>query len=229
MLSLQAMSVDYEIVCDACKLKTHAGKSNLTGSYFGRSSGDTSVAEFAFEHAYHNIEGGVRIVISDTTEKKRSDSYLDEDNSDPAMVAAVATLKAGIEHAEALGQSVDSFLDGSTADFVQRFGETLTSKPTGNGDFSIGSKLWPGTSKVIEEMGELQQVLGKLIAVAGDTKHWDGDLRKRLIEEIGDLSAALDFFKTQNCTIEELLQIAKRANTKLNLFWKWHTNPTRPV
>jgi hypothetical protein len=125
------MSVDYDIVCDACKLKTHAGKSNLTGSYFGRSSGDTSVAEFAFEHAYHNIEGGVRIVISDTAEKKRSDSYLDEDNSDPAMVAAVATLKAGIEHAEALGQSVDSFLDGSTADFVQRFGETLVSPSTG--------------------------------------------------------------------------------------------------
>src|ERR1700722_949537 len=69
----------------------------------------------------------------------------------------------------------------------------------GSGDFSIGSKVWPGTSKVIEEMGELQQVLGKLIAVAGDTKHWDGDLRKKLIEEIGELSAALDFFKTQNC------------------------------
>jgi len=39
----------------------------------------------------------------------------------------------------------------------------------GSGDFSIGSAVWPGVSKVIEEMGELQQVLGKLIAVAGDT------------------------------------------------------------
>lgn len=48
---------------------------------------------------------------------------------------------------------------------------------TGNGDFSLGSKVWPGTSKLLEEMGELQQVLGKLIAVAGSTEHWDGAVR----------------------------------------------------
>jgi hypothetical protein len=26
------------------------------------------------------------------------------------------------------------------------------------GDFSIGNAVWPGTSKLLEEMGELQQV-----------------------------------------------------------------------
>ena len=99
---------------------------------------------------------------------------------------------------------------------------------TGSGDFSIGSKVWSGTSKLIEEMGELQQVLGKLIATP-DANHWDGDLRKMLVEEIGDLSAALDFFKTQNCTLAELLEIAERANEKLALFRRWHKNPTWPT
>ncbi len=102
-------------------------------------------------------------------------------------------------------------------------------KTGGSGDFSIGSKVWPGTSKVIEEMGELQQVLGKLIAVAGDTQHWDGDLRKRLIEEIGDLSAALDFFETENFTPQEALQISERIANKKQLFHQWHANPSKPT
>jgi len=97
-----------------------------------------------------------------------------------------------------------------------------------SGDFSIGSKVWPGTSKVIEEMGELQQVLGKLIAVAGETKHWDGDLRKRLVEELGDLSAALIFFQSENMTPDELLEIVERAEKKLTLFRQWHKEPTKP-
>jgi NTP pyrophosphatase (non-canonical NTP hydrolase) len=98
----------------------------------------------------------------------------------------------------------------------------------GSGDFSIGSNVWPGTSKVIEEMGELGQVLGKLIAVAGDTKHWDGDLRKRLVEEIGDVVAALLFFQ-HNLTAAEGQQIAERAEKKLALFREWHANPTGPT
>lgn len=98
----------------------------------------------------------------------------------------------------------------------------------GNGDFSIGSGVWPGTSKVIEEMGELQQVLGKLIAVAGDTKHWDGDLRTRLIEEIGDLSAAIVFFNIENLTLDEVRQVQERAEKKLALFRQWHAEQSKP-
>lgn len=98
---------------------------------------------------------------------------------------------------------------------------------TGSGDFSIGSKIWPGTSKLLEEMGELQQVLGKLIAVAGDTAHWDGDLRPRLIEELGDVSAAIGFFMEQNFVGDEAA-IASRIVAKLLLFRKWHTEHTRP-
>jgi hypothetical protein len=33
--------------------------------------------------------------------------------------------------------------------------------------FAIGSDAWPGTSKLLEEQGELVQVLGKLMATGG--------------------------------------------------------------
>jgi hypothetical protein len=85
------MSVGFEIVCDTCKIKMHAGILNSSASVFGYSSTDEDgrrkVAEFAFEHAYHDLEGGVRIVISDTTEKKRSDRY--RDLSDPSEIPDV--------------------------------------------------------------------------------------------------------------------------------------------
>jgi len=93
----------------------------------------------------------------------------------------------------------------------------------GSGDFSIGSTVWPGTSKLIEEMGELQQVLGKLIAVAGEAEtHWSGDLRAKFIEEIGDTEAALSFFREMNFTKDERRKIEARAREKRILFRKWH-------
>jgi len=93
----------------------------------------------------------------------------------------------------------------------------------GSGDFSIGSQVWPGTSKLIEEMGELNQVLGKLIATAGDTEHWSGDLRQKFVEEIGDVLAAIVFFFERNMTVEERVAIDRRYRSKLALFEKWHT------
>lgn len=94
---------------------------------------------------------------------------------------------------------------------------------TGDGSFSIGNQIWPGTSKLIEEMGELQQVLGKLIATAGDTNHWSGDLRARMIEELADVGAALRFFAVENFTREELIQMLERSEKKKELFQKWHS------
>jgi hypothetical protein len=82
--------------------------------------------------------------------------------------------------------------------------------------------VWPGTSKLIEEMGELQQILGKLIAVAGDTKHWDGDLRPRLIGEAADLMAALQFFMAENLTKEDMVLVANRVAEKRARFEQWH-------
>lgn len=94
---------------------------------------------------------------------------------------------------------------------------------TGNSDFSIGSAVWPGTSKVIEEAGELLQVLGKLIATSGETAHWDGtDLRERLCEEIADVTAALRFFCSENLTSEEAAAIVQRVDEKHLRFQAWH-------
>lgn len=107
-------------------------------------------------------------------------------------------------------------------------GEFSVGVTEGSGDFSIGSAVWPGTSKLIEEQGELIQVLGKLMATAGGTEHWSGDLRKTLVEEIGDLSAAIVFFNTMNLTLDEVRQVAERADKKLALFREWQRNPTKP-
>lgn len=52
----------------------------------------------------------------------------------------------------------------------------------GSGNFTIGSGVWPGASKLLEEMGEpqqalgkLQQTLGKLIQTSGTAEHWELD------------------------------------------------------
>lgn len=92
-----------------------------------------------------------------------------------------------------------------------------------SGDFSFGSEVWPGTSKLIEEMGELQQVLGKLLGTAGERAHWDGtDLRERLMAEIADLTAALSFFMKHNMSEHALKFITAHAEMKFKLFEKWH-------
>ena len=45
-----------------------------------------------------------------------------------------------------------------------------------------------GVAKLIEECGELQQVLGKRLAMWDQPEHWDGtNLNDRLIEEMGDV------------------------------------------
>lgn len=91
------------------------------------------------------------------------------------------------------------------------------------GPYSIGSTRWPGTSKLIEEIGELGQVLGKLIAVEGDAEHhWSGNLRLKLVDELADVVAAARFFTAENMTAEEVRFIAERVEHKLATFRKWH-------
>jgi NTP pyrophosphatase (non-canonical NTP hydrolase) len=89
--------------------------------------------------------------------------------------------------------------------------------------FNIGSSLWPGISKLIEEAGEVVQVCGKLLATKGDVNHWDGtNLKDRLQEEIGDLMAAC-FFVQENCGLDKEF-IRQRIVKKLTLFNEWHAN-----
>lgn len=90
------------------------------------------------------------------------------------------------------------------------------------GPFSLGSKIWPGIAKLVEESGEVLQVCGKLQGTGGETKHWDGgeDLKVRLEEEIGDALAALSFVIDNNQLNREA--ITKRRAKKLETFTKWH-------
>jgi hypothetical protein len=91
-------------------------------------------------------------------------------------------------------------------------------------DFAIGGTVWPGTSKLIEEIGEVAQVLGKLIATGGDIDHWDGagPLNRRLIDELGDVLGAIAFFEAVNFTPTERIDIHARAEEKRLLFEGWH-------
>ena len=87
--------------------------------------------------------------------------------------------------------------------------------------FAIGSKLWAGLSKLIEEAGEVQQVCGKILGTGGNLEHWDGsNLRERLEEEIADLTAACIFVGQTNHL--DMAGIEKRAREKLALFEEWH-------
>lgn len=89
------------------------------------------------------------------------------------------------------------------------------------GPYSIGSTHWPGLSKLVEELGEALQVVGKLLGTGGASAHWDGsDLRARLVEELGDQMAAALFVITENRLGS--VAVAERQSNKLELFRKWH-------
>lgn len=84
-------------------------------------------------------------------------------------------------------------------------------------------------AKLIEEMGEVQQICGKLIQLGGnDVKYWDGtDLRALLHDELGDLAAACRFLIERNGL--DVDAIERRASKKFDLMSKWHdTNDTLP-
>lgn len=105
---------------------------------------------------------------------------------------------------------------------------------TMEGPFGIGSDLWPGASKLIEECGELVQVLGKLIATGGDTAHWDGsDLGDRLVEEIGDVLAAANFFAWVNRLPQDQISVREHRKRHLFMFWQQEqsgrTRPSEPA
>lgn len=93
-------------------------------------------------------------------------------------------------------------------------------RPTA-GPFSLGSNVWPGAGKLAEETGELLQVIGKLIASAGETQHWDGtDLAERLSDELADVTASIRFLTEQNNL--DAQRITERAERKLAQYRQWH-------
>lgn len=104
--------------------------------------------------------------------------------------------------------------------------------------FAFSDKEWPGIAKLIEECGELSEVLaptlllsaigklmqtqGKLVMIQGGTDHWSGDLRKAMVEEIADVEAAIDFVKAHCLKNKEVGAISRRRAAKLKKFERWH-------
>lgn len=89
--------------------------------------------------------------------------------------------------------------------------------------FLIGSDKLPGLSKMVEEMGELNQAIGKLMGYGRFGIHWDGKpLKQSILEEMADVEATLEFFRTRNKLDKKFIK--KRAKEKLKKFNRWHKN-----
>lgn len=82
--------------------------------------------------------------------------------------------------------------------------------------------MWFGIGKLIEEIGELGQIVGKLIPFPNG-EHPDGkaNLRERLVDEIADTRAALEYFAKANLSRDELVAIDSRAALKFAKFSEW--------
>ena len=79
-----------------------------------------------------------------------------------------------------------------------------------------------GFSKLVEETGELQQVVGKVLAYGlGCDSHPDGDkpLVDRFIEESGDVIASI-YFIAQKYNLN-INAIDRRVSDKLIIFKQW--------
>lgn len=92
-------------------------------------------------------------------------------------------------------------------------------------DYSLGSKNWPGLSKLVEECGEVLQIAGKLMGTGGAIEHWDGKgpLDVRMAEEVCDLFAAARAFFQLN-GFDGIPVYMQRELHKYHLFLKWHSD-----
>lgn len=87
--------------------------------------------------------------------------------------------------------------------------------------YCIGSSTWNGLSKLVEESGEVQQVLGKIVGVEGETTHFSGDnLKMQIEEELGNLLAAINFFIDENRL--NFTRIQRQRDHKYNQFQEWN-------
>jgi NTP pyrophosphatase (non-canonical NTP hydrolase) len=92
-----------------------------------------------------------------------------------------------------------------------------------NGPYSIGADKWNGLSKLIEECGEVIQVAGKIIGASGAEEHWDGsNLPQRLLEELGDLQAAIFFITAHYDHTLACAKVRVRAIEKFTKFEEWN-------
>lgn len=90
--------------------------------------------------------------------------------------------------------------------------------------FAIGADVWPGLAKLSEEMGELSQVIGKIMAFPDpEAVHPDGKgkLHDRFEEELADVMAAAEYVIRFNDSVKRK-RIRNRIVAKMSRFVKWH-------
>ena len=79
---------------------------------------------------------------------------------------------------------------------------------------------WRGIAKLIEESGEVNQLLGKLMAYPEGTCPTGTNLVEELEKELGDLIAAtINFIELNNQLSESTIEA--RADHKLEIFKQW--------
>lgn len=78
---------------------------------------------------------------------------------------------------------------------------------------STPMERWRGIGKLVEECGEVLQLLGKAVAFpTGDHPDGKGSVRERLPGELADLKAAIEYFeRVNNLRIDTIRQAAKVA------------------
>jgi len=86
--------------------------------------------------------------------------------------------------------------------------------------YAIGSEEFPGFSKLIEELGELNQVIGQILARGSQLGDFHNHkLATRLVEEMADTSAAILLVLDEN-KLNNKGFIARR-NYKYNTYRRW--------
>ena len=89
--------------------------------------------------------------------------------------------------------------------------------------FQMASDNWPGIAKLAEECNEVAQVVMKIIGTGGTMTFFDGQTidRSRLVEELGDLEAAVTMVMRHSLTGDERIALYRRRAEKLWLFEHW--------
>lgn len=101
--------------------------------------------------------------------------------------------------------------------------EAVTSRPV---PFQFSAPEWAGLAKLAEEAAEVVQVCMKIVGTGGTMVFKDGQTvdRERIVEEIGDLKAAIEFFQFHALTEHENVRITQRRIAKRRLFEEWREN-----
>lgn len=89
--------------------------------------------------------------------------------------------------------------------------------------YCIGSPIFPGLAKHIEESSEVAIIIAKIMGCGHMGLHWDGqNLKEELEKELGDQLATLKFLAEQNDLDYD--KIFERSLVKLKIYRRWHRN-----